>query len=121
MGWCRAGEVKDGDPGPAARVERPRQIKGGQEGCHGVLNETPTLLSCSAASAEAAPEPASTDQDGAREATGRREWLVKMKEVAKRERQVQALCLRQGKAISAADLALFTKFVIFDSFSYEPL
>jgi hypothetical protein len=32
--------------------------------------------------------------DGAKEAAGRRDWSVRMEEVAKRERQEQAVCLR---------------------------
>ena len=36
---------------------------------------------------------------GAKDTAGRREWSVRLEEVEKRERQAQAVCQRQGKAI----------------------
>ena len=37
--------------------------------------------------------------DGAKETAGRRDWAIRLEEVTRRERQAQAVCLRQGQAI----------------------
>ena len=44
--------------------------------------------------------------DGAKEAAGRRDWSVRMEEVARRERQAQAVCQRQGQAIRRSGFGL---------------
>ena len=44
--------------------------------------------------------------DGAKEAAGRRDWVVRMEEVAVRERRAQAVSLQQGRAIRRSGFGL---------------